>query len=125
MNDQFQQPKNGNYILNLENSDEDGSHWVALICEEKKCFYFDSFGAVPTSNVHERLKQRYGKIYMNNQVIQDLDSEMCGWFCIGLLLYRHFNPKSELLKTCDKYLNMFDDDTDRNNQILKAYLKSI
>ncbi len=138
MNNEFKHPHNGYYILNLENNGQMGSHWVALICQKDKCFYFDSFGAPPTNNVHLRLKQRYKKVYMNNSIIQDLKSNMCGWFCIGLLLYvflhtseskprlgNKVSGKLELLTACDQFLNMFDDNTERNNTILKNYLKSI
>jgi hypothetical protein len=125
MNNEFKYPKNGYYILNLENNGLGGSHWVALICQDRKCFYFDSFGAPPTHHVHIRLKQKYNKIYMNNLIIQDLKSNMCGWFCIALLLYVHLHPKTELLTACNQFINMFDDNTTRNNILLKKYLESI
>lgn len=125
MNDEFQVPLDGYYILNLENSGEGGSHWVALICTTKECFYFDSYGAPPIKRVHQLLRQRYPQIYMNNTIIQSLTSEMCGWFSVGLLLYVHFHPRMELLDACDKYLNMFDDNEKRNNKILKTYLNAL
>ena len=31
-------------IINTANSDSDGEHWVALLLQKKRCFYFDSFG---------------------------------------------------------------------------------
>lgn len=125
MNNEFKYPKNGFYILNLENNGQGGSHWTCLICQNKKCFYYDAFGAPPTEHVHLRLKQRYNKIYMNNSIIQDLSSNLCGWFSLGLLLHIHLHPKIELLKACDQFLNMFDDDTEKNNEILRHYLRSI
>jgi hypothetical protein len=125
MNNEFKYPRNGYYILNLENNGQGGSHWVSLICQNKKCFYFDSFGAPPTENVHLRLKQRYNKIYMNNFIIQDLKSNMCGWFSLGLLLYVFLHPNVELIKACDQFLNMFDNSTEKNNAILRHYLRSI
>ncbi len=125
MNDQFTVPLNGYYILNLENKGKSGSHWVCVICKTENCFYMDSFGAPPTKNVTMRLKEKYNKIYMNNVIIQDLDSEMCGWFCMGLIMYVHKHPYLDLIKACDEYINMFDDDTDRNNAILKKYFNSL
>ncbi len=50
---------------------------------------------------------------------------MCGWFCIALLLYVHLHPKTELLTACNQFINMFDDNTTRNNILLKKYLESI
>ena len=42
--------ENGNYIINLEDSDKGmGSHWVALKCFKKTCLYFDSYGIAPPS----------------------------------------------------------------------------
>jgi hypothetical protein len=125
MNDQFKIPRLGYYILNLENHGEDGSHWITIICGKKECFYFDSFGAPPTKNVHIRLRERYGKIYMNNKIIQDLNSDMCGLYCLGLIVYVHRHQHISLLTACDQYLNMFDDDTEKNNSILKEYFNSL
>lgn len=125
MNDQFKLPKPGYYILNLENSGLDGSHWVCVICDKRQCFYFDSYGAVPTKNVELRLKEKYGKIYMNNLIIQSLRSNMCGMYCLGLIIYVHQHPKTELITACDQYLNMFSDDEEQNNKILRQYFKSL
>jgi hypothetical protein len=45
-------PKNGNYIVNLESSTNgNGSHWLALLIRDKKCFYCDSFGVLPPQEI--------------------------------------------------------------------------
>ena len=31
-------------IINTAPSDTAGEHWVALVMQKKKCFYFDSYG---------------------------------------------------------------------------------
>ena len=31
-------------IINTANSGSDGEHWVALVLQENRCFYFDYFG---------------------------------------------------------------------------------
>ena len=126
MNDQFRIPKIGNYILNLENSGLGGSHWVAVICKKDICFYHDSYGGPPTKHVEIRLKDRYGKIYMNNQIIQSLKSNMCGLYCLGLLIFVEQHPKLALLDACDQYLNMFDhNESENNDKILREYFKSL
>ena len=51
-------PKNGNYIINLESSTSgNGTHWLALIVHDKKCFYQDSFGIIPPQEVTEFCKK--------------------------------------------------------------------
>ena len=47
-NDQLKKPvKNKIYILNLEDSNEPGSHWVLLY----NGWYFDPYGVMPTKEI--------------------------------------------------------------------------
>ena len=48
--------KNGNYILNLDNDDRGGTHWVACIINNKYIFYFDSFGYKPPEIIKSKFK---------------------------------------------------------------------
>ena len=43
--------KNGYYVVNLDDADNDGTHWVGLIISTNKCFYFDPFGVYPPEEV--------------------------------------------------------------------------
>ena len=36
--------QNGNFIINLDDSHNEETHWCALIIKDNICFYFDSFG---------------------------------------------------------------------------------
>ena len=36
--------KDGAYIINLDEYENVGTHWIALFCKKKEIFYFDSFG---------------------------------------------------------------------------------
>ena len=36
--------KDGAYVINLDDSADVGTHWIALFCNRSKIFYFDSFG---------------------------------------------------------------------------------
>ena len=41
-------PLSGNYIINLESSqDGNGTHWMGLKIENLDCVYFDSYGYLP------------------------------------------------------------------------------
>jgi hypothetical protein len=44
--------KNANYIINLQSSSQgNGTHWLALVVRDDKCFYCDSFGVLPPKEV--------------------------------------------------------------------------
>ena len=38
--------KQGCYIINLQNHDENGSHWTAFIKDKNDIFYYNSFGVI-------------------------------------------------------------------------------
>jgi hypothetical protein len=70
------------YILNLQNSNENGSHWVLISCMKKEIVYFDPYGFPATKDVtnwilKSKRPNRYSQID-----IQDLYSHACGWYCI-------------------------------------------
>ena len=41
----------GNYVINLDSDDKQGSHWTALVIRGHDHLYFDSFGCVPPTEV--------------------------------------------------------------------------
>ena len=74
-------------IINTANSDTDGEHWVALVLQKKRCFYFDSFGLpIMNKNILHFL-QKYKKVMYSDICIQDSNSEKCGKFCIAFIKY--------------------------------------
>ena len=74
----------GNYIINLDDSQGQGTHWVSLFISQNKAIYFDSFGCVPPLNVINFVKQRAKlKLGYNNFIRQDLKSDACGFYCIA------------------------------------------
>ena len=77
--------KNGGYICNLENSDEDGSHWVAFLKEGADTYYFDSYGAPPIQNLVDSLP-KFNMLLYNAEQIQDLSDTTCGFYCVAFLL---------------------------------------
>jgi hypothetical protein len=115
--------KKGNYIINLDSSytGNQGTHWTCLICGDNDSLYFDSFGVPPPSEVARFIKTKYKKYYWSNEIIQDMDSVLCGYFCIGLFLYVK-NSKSKMLTATQNYINMFMEDTKKNNKVLKNYI---
>ena len=76
---------NKSFIFNLLNSDQKGSHWVALSRKNNNIFIFDSFGVgyIP-KNIYEIYKNY--NIITNIYRIQDINSNLCGMFCVLFFL---------------------------------------
>ena len=89
-------------IINTANSDSDGEHWVALVLQKERCFYFDSFGLpIMNKNILHFL-QKYKKVMYSDICIQDINSVKCGKFCIGFIKY--VNSK----KSYNDFISKFD-----------------
>ena len=113
--------ENGNYIINLD--DNIGSHWTALNINKNKGIYFDSFGCVPPQNVISFVKQKPNiKFGYNNFLIQDLESEKCGFYCIAFLLFLNRSKNKDIYKATNDFIQLFKDNTLENDEILKKYL---
>jgi len=109
----------GNYIINLQSSkDGNGTHWTVLLVRVEGMFFMDSFGAAPSVEIVSFCKKRKGHLGFNNQIIQDLKSSNCGWYCIALL---HFMKGKKLYKPINSFINQFDENTKKNDDILLRY----
>lgn len=115
----------GDYVVNMEDEkDGNGTHWVfCKISEGKPAIYFDSFGVYPPEDVKKFLKPL--KIMYNDRQIQNINSDMCGYYCSALAYFLKYdaNPKKILEDNFFDFLNMFSDDTKKNDKILREYLK--
>ena len=89
-------------IFNLQNSNEKGSHWIALSRNNKNIFIFDSFGIghVP-KNIYTIYKNF--NIITNIYRIQHINSNLCGLFSILFCLYK-VNNKNKFIE----FLNLFN-----------------
>ena len=92
--------KDGVYVINLDEYSDIGTHWIALYVNNKTVTNFDSFGI-------EHIPKEVNKIIGNRNIIsniyriQNYDSVMCGYFCIGFIEYK-FKGKS-----LTDYTNLF------------------
>lgn len=70
-------------VINLDNSDKEGSHWVSIFARSKDhAYYFDSYGLLPeNSNILAYLK-KFKKITWQKAVIQSIVSNVCGYYVI-------------------------------------------
>ena len=94
--------KKGAYVINLDEYENTGTHWVSLFVKPKYTVYFDSFGVehIPKEiNKFIRSKE-LGSVVGNKKIkasifrIQAYDSIMCRYFCIKFINYmlraRHY-----------------------------------
>ena len=118
--------KDGCYIINLESSSQgEGTHWTTLIVQKNIAVFLDSFGAPPSAEIVDFVKKRKG-IHMafNNEIIQDLKSENCGYFCIYLCWFiKHHG--GDLVKTVDVFTRLFRDNTTLNDGVLRELFRNI
>ena len=115
----------GSYIINMQDYDDgQGSHWIAFkIFSNGKVCYFDSFGVIYPEDIGEFLKI-FKPIAYNNRQIQDPKSEMCGWFCLSFIKYfNNFDTKkNDVFEAFDDFLNIFSNNTKKNDQIVKELI---
>ena len=114
----------GNYIINLSNSDSMGSHWTTLILDKSQSMYFDSFGANQPNEITEFVKKSKTKhLAFSNEIIQNLESKVCGYYCIAFLLYIKNNIYETKYNSFIKFINLFKDNTKLNIGVLKNIFK--
>ena len=118
--------KKGAYVINLDEYENTGTHWVVLFVKTNEAIYFDSFGV-------EHIPIEINKFITNDTTksssleriesnifrIQAYDSIMCGYFCIEFIKYMLKGKK--LLD----YTNLFSPNDFRNNdQVIKRIFKN-
>ena len=73
------------YVINLDEYEYTGAHWVSLFLKPKYTVYFDSFGI---EHIPEEINKFINKeIKANIFRIQAYHSIMCGYFCIESINY--------------------------------------
>ena len=85
--------KKGAYVINLDEYENTGTHWVALFVKTNEAIYFDSFGVENIPKEINKFINNYmtkpsslKRIKSNIFRIQACDSIMCGYFCIDFFV---------------------------------------
>jgi hypothetical protein len=100
-------PETGSYIINMDNSDKPGSHWVAIFIDAvKRPYYFDSFGCPEPKECEAFMKRTKHPIQINTVHIQNMASNCCGYYCIFFCLFMtyHIGRTNKL----DEFVRIFD-----------------
>ena len=117
--------KEGNYIINLQNHDESGSHWTCFIKDKNNVYYYDSFGVVMPENAYRRFLKNVNNIYYIDKHDQNLDATSCGWWCIAFLYFMN-TTKGPMLNNMKKFDKKFNNKNRIENEIdLKKYIDKI
>ena len=94
--------KDGAYIINFDEYANVGTHWIALLKNE--IVYFDSFVLeyIP-EEIKEVIKEFPGNKNIKTNIfrVQEYNSIMCGYFCIGFIDFMLAGKKST------DYTNLF------------------
>lgn len=69
-------------ILNLGDSQGNGTHWTAWMKNGSETLYFDSYGLAPPVELVTYLKS---KVYYNSERIQPDGEVFCGHLCLYVL----------------------------------------
>ena len=85
---------NESTIVNLADSNDVGTHWIAIKFIDNKLFYFDSYGIEFISDI---IKKQYKKIIVNIYRIQSNNSNKCGKFCI-MFIRANIQNESDYIK---------------------------
>ena len=77
--------RNESGIVNLDNIEGPGTHWVAYAKRGCRAIYFDSFGNHPGKNWVKYLDKDAVKIEYNRTSYQKYNQSKCGQRCLRFL----------------------------------------
>ena len=92
--------KNENFafVLNLENSYQDGSHWTCVYYDKNLPYveYYDSFGLEPPIELEKLIRKKIKKpIQYNPYQHQSPLSVRCGYFATNYIIKRYSGMSSD------------------------------
>ena len=111
--------KDGAYVINLDDKNSKGTHWVSLFINKNTAVYFDSFEIeyIPQEVL---IKVNDKSITHNIFRIQDNESFTCGFYCVAFIEYMLAE------KTLLDYTNLFSlNDYKKNDKIIYTYMISV
>ena len=109
--------KKGAYIINLDEYENTGTHWIALFVKTNEVIHFDSFGI---EHIPKEIEHAIGNKEIKASIfrLQACDSIMCGYYCIEFINYMLKG------KTLLDYTDLFSpNDFKKNDQIIQRIFK--
>jgi len=73
-------------VLNLDNLDGEGTHWVALCRRDNRLEYYDSFGLTYGKSVDDYIDRHDSvDVYINTEQEQPIKSSRCGFYVMQFI----------------------------------------
>ena len=83
-------------FINIDDGRMGGTHWTCFIVKDNRSYYFDSFGRAPDKFLLNQLPE---PIIYHNYKIQDINSKLCGSYCLYFFyLIERMNYYDTILK---------------------------
>ena len=108
--------KPGNTIVNLNGI----SHWTALIKDDNKYYYFDSYGFPAPECLEDIMGEDYN---WSKEQLQSINSSSCGFFCCAFLKFMHGKKDKDRAYKC--FLDLFSNQRQKNEVVLYHLLYGI
>lgn len=86
-------------IVNLDNYENEGTHWTAYVKRNEEVIYFDSYGNLkpPLELINYFLSDSiFNKIRYNYESYQDYNSYVCGQLCL-IFLYNVYHSEMNVI----------------------------
>jgi len=125
----IKEKSNCSMIVNLDDHNQGGSHWVAIYVEarpnkKKSIEYYDSFARPPPKIILDEMKRmikqadagEYMKLKYNGKKQQNVNSVSCGFMCINFILDR---MRGKSFKQATNY--KIEDNEDRAEDTYKKF----
>ena len=111
--------KKGAYVINLDEYENTGTHWIALFVKNNEAIYFDSFG-IEHINIPNETNKFIGNKNIKSNIfrLQAYDSIMCRYYFIECINYMRKG------KTLLDYTSLFSpNDFKKNDQVIKRIFR--
>lgn len=125
--------KDGGYIINLDKSSGDGTHWTGLVKRKGVYYYFDSYGFPPPQEVIDRICQQPDQDGINDNIrvlhisdnnVQDRNSNECGMFALWFIMMMLRN-KVDFRELQDFFNNKNEGGRKFNRKLLQNFFINI
>jgi hypothetical protein len=124
-----------NYIINTDQSDGNGIHWVALVILNNKGYYFNSLNVNEYPDIDNFEYDALNEVieaFPNIDIIdvdehiQNHSSGWCGIYCLYFIWFMNkYSINSCPIKVLERFKNIWNEDPEKNLRILKKNFKNI